>query len=95
MFLAASNEVVVQYETGLHARPAALFVKAAVRFVSSIQVENLTKGSQPMNAKSVLRVLSAGIEKNDRILIRAEGEDEKMAVEALSALIMTNFREAE
>jgi phosphocarrier protein HPr len=91
----ASNEVVVQNSVGLHARPAALFVKTAGRFTSTIQVENLTRGKEPVNAKSVLRLLSAGIQKDDRLRISAEGEDEEAAVEMLSRLVSTNFEETQ
>ncbi len=87
----ASNEVVVQNEVGLHARPAAVFVQTATRFSSAIQVENLTKGSKPVNAKSVLRLLSIGVQKGDRLRISAKGEDEEEAVTTLSRLIATNF----
>lgn len=93
--MAASNEVVIQNHVGLHARPAALFAKTATLFSSTIQIENLTRKSTPINAKSVLRVLAAGIQKDDRLLIKAEGIDEQAAVEALSHLIMTNFGETE
>jgi phosphocarrier protein HPr len=90
-FLATSNEVVVSHSTGLHARPAAIFAKTAVGFASTIQLENLTKGSEPINAKSVLLILSAGIQMNDRLRISADGSDEDVAVRTLSSLIASNF----
>ncbi len=93
--MAASNEVIIQHKIGLHARPAAVFVKMASQFSASILVENLTKGSPPVNAKSVLRLLTAGIQKDDRLRITAEGEDEDAAVAALTHLIATNFGETE
>jgi phosphocarrier protein HPr len=85
--LATSNEVVVSHSTGLHARPAATFAKTANTFTSTIQLENLTKGTEPINAKSVLNILSAGIEMNDRIRISAQGTDEDTAVLTLSRLL--------
>ena len=93
--MAISNEVVVHHQVGLHARPAALFAKTAAKFSSSISVENLTKGTKPVNAKSVLRILTAGIQMNDRLRIVAEGSDEKAAVDALCLLILTDFEGAE
>jgi phosphocarrier protein HPr len=93
--LATSNEVVVSHHIGLHARPAATFARLANTFSSRIQVENLTKGSEPVNAKSVLRILTAGIEMNDRLRITADGTDEDAAINALSNLITTNFGETE
>lgn len=91
----ASNEIVMQHEVGLHARPAAVFVQTATRFSSVIQVQNLSRGSEPVNAKSILRLLTAGIQKGHRLRISAEGEDAEAAVAALSRLIETNFDEAE
>ncbi|HEY5001713.1 MAG TPA: HPr family phosphocarrier protein, partial [Ktedonobacteraceae bacterium] len=65
--------------------------KTAVTFSSTIQLENLTKGTEPINAKSVLSILSAGIQMNDRLRISAEGADEDAAVHALSHLITSDF----
>ena len=93
--MATSNEVVVSHQVGLHARPAAIFAKLAATFSSTIQVENLTKETEPVNAKSVLRILSAGIQMNDHLRITADGTDEDAAVTALSNLITTNFGETE
>jgi phosphotransferase system HPr (HPr) family protein len=89
--LATSNEVVVLHSVGLHARPAAVFAKTATTFSSAIQLENLTKGTEPINAKSVLSILSAGIQMNDRLRISAEGIDEDAAVHTLSHLITSDF----
>lgn len=89
--MATSNEVVVLHSVGLHARPAAVFAKTAATFSSAIQLENLTKGTEPINAKSVLRILSAGIQMNDRLRISAEGADEEVAVHTLSHLISSDF----
>ena len=93
--LATSNEVIVQNAVGLHARPAAIFAKTASTFSSNVLIENLTKGSTPVNAKSILRLLSAGIQMHDHLRITAEGTDESAAVNALSLLIATNFGETE
>lgn len=93
--MATSNEVVVSHSVGLHARPAAVFAKTATTFSSTIQLENLTRGTQPINAKSVLSILSAGIQMNDLLRISAEGTDEEAAVHALSHLITSDFAETE
>ena len=91
--MATTNEVVVTHNVGLHARPAAVFVKAASGFASQITVENLTKGKSPVNAKSILGLLSAGVQMQDQIRITATGSDEAAAVAALSDLILSNFGE--
>jgi phosphocarrier protein HPr len=71
-------------EEGLHARPAAQFVKAAKGFSSEIVV---LKGERGANAKSSLKIMTLGAKKGDTITIRAEGEDAKEAVDALAELI--------
>ena len=80
----------VQHEVGLHARPAALFVKTAGRFKSDIQV---TKDSHTANAKSILSVLGLAAGQGAVITVRAEGPDEDDAVAALQALVESNFGE--
>ncbi|GHO42751.1 HPr family phosphocarrier protein [Ktedonospora formicarum] len=93
--MTTSKEVTIEHEVGLHARPAAIFAKQASQFTSTISIENITKGSAPVNAKSVLRLLSAGIQAHDRLRITAEGEDAQDAVTVLYELIHRNFQEAQ
>ena len=78
------KEATVLPEAGLHARPASLFVKTAKQFSSSITV---VKDGQEANAKSPMKLMTLGAKKGDGILIRAEGEDEEEAVDALVKLI--------
>lgn len=78
------REVVVVPEAGLHARPAARFVQEAKRFSSEIVV---VKGATEANAKSPLRLMTLGAHQGDKLVIRATGEDEEAAVEALVGLI--------
>ncbi len=68
---------------GLHARPAAVFVKTASRFRSSITISNATMGSNAVNAKSILLVLTLGVEQGHSITVTADGADEAEALEAL------------
>jgi phosphocarrier protein len=79
-------EVVIKDEVGLHARPAAEFVKLASRFKSNVTIE--VKGKKAV-AKSILEVLSLGAKKDDAMLIRAEGDDEDEAASSLSKHIST------
>ena len=76
--------VVVKNKTGLHARPASRLVQTASGFKSSITI---TKDGKTVDAKSIITILSMGINKDSEIIIRAEGEDEKLAIDALTALI--------
>ncbi|MDR3588201.1 MAG: HPr family phosphocarrier protein [Negativicutes bacterium] len=79
-----SKTVVVQNKTGLHARPAAIFVQAAQRFNAKITI---TKDERSVDAKSILKVLSLGVGQGKSITIAAEGADEQAAVEALAGMI--------
>ncbi len=83
--------VIVTHEVGLHARPAAAFVSTAKKFQSNITV---AKGETKVNAKSILSVLTLGVNQNTPITIRAEGADEQEAVKALTELVAKNFGEA-
>ena len=80
----ASKSITVTNETGLHARPASLFVQKAARFKSDIDV---LLNEKRINAKSIMGILSAGIGQGTEIIIEAEGEDAKDAVDALVALV--------
>jgi len=77
-------EVQIKDETGLHARPASLFVKEASRYSSDIKI---IKDGKEYNGKSIMGLLSMGAQKGDMIIIKAEGEDEKKAAEGLKLLI--------
>jgi len=85
--------IVVNHEVGLHARPAAQFVKAAQGFDAAITVTNLTKDSDAVDAKSILRVLTLAVLQGNEIKITAEGEDEENALSTLLELIESNFGE--
>jgi phosphotransferase system HPr (HPr) family protein len=78
------REATVVPEAGLHARPAAKFVKEAKSYSSDITV---VKDGAEVNAKSSLRLMTLGAKHGDVVVIRAEGEDEEAAVDALVALI--------
>jgi phosphocarrier protein HPr len=80
----AEREVTVVPEAGLHARPAAKFVKTAKGYSSDIVI---IKDGAEVNAKSSLRLMTLGAKHGDKITIRANGEDEEAAVEALADLI--------
>ena len=85
-----TQEVTINNEVGLHARPATFFIQKANEFKSGIWVE---KDERRVNAKSLLGVLSLGITKGASITLLADGSDEKEAVAALSELVSGNFGE--
>ncbi len=73
--------------SGIHARPASLFVKKASEFLSTITVRNLTKESDTKDAKSILSVMALGMTCGTQVEISAEGPDEAIAVDALVEFI--------
>lgn len=85
-----TQEITVNNEVGLHARPATFFIQKANEFKSGIWVE---KDDRRVNAKSLLGVLSLGIVKGTTITLIADGADEKEAVGALVELVKDNFGE--
>ncbi len=84
--------VKIHNRTGLHARPATLFVETANQFTSTISVAN---GEQEVDARSVLGLMLleaiAGVE----ITVKAQGEDEVAAVNSLVGLVERSFDEGE
>ena len=78
------REAVVAHAEGLHARPAAEFVSAAKSHSSDVRV---IKDGAEANAKSSLSLMTLGAKQGDRLIIRAEGDDEAAAVEKLTALV--------
>jgi len=76
---------------GLHARPAAQFVKLASSFTAEVEV--LKDGSHPVNGKSIMGVMMLAAEHGSALTIRADGTDEQAAVDALCALVKEGFGE--
>ena len=79
--------VTVRNPSGLHARPAALFVRAAAGFESTIRVRNVTRDGRPADAKSMLGVMTTGIARDHQAEITADGPDEEAALAALRDFI--------
>jgi|LGOV01.1.fsa_nt_gb phosphocarrier protein len=77
-------------ETGLHARPANLFVTTAQKFKSTIVIE---KDATKINGKSMIELLTLGLTKGTSIVISVDGEDEKEAIQELSSLVNSGFGE--
>lgn len=86
-------ELDVRNPSGLHARPAAVFVKAATGFESEIRVSNLTTASPEVTAKSIIGVLGLGVQRGHRIRLWCEGPDEVEAMAALRGLVESGLEE--
>ncbi|MDD4568560.1 MAG: HPr family phosphocarrier protein [Tepidanaerobacteraceae bacterium] len=84
------QNVTVKNKTGLHARPAALFVQTANKFKSEVFIE---KEGKKVNAKSIMGVMSLAVSQGTEIIVSAQGNDEKEAVVKLVELIESKFGE--
>ena len=85
----------VRNPSGLHARPAATFVRAAGGFGAEITLTNLTRDAErSASAKSVLGVMGLGVATGHRIRISAVGDDADEAVGRLIELVASGLGEA-
>jgi len=82
--------VKITNRAGIHARPAAVIVQAAKDFKANIYFE---KGTDRINAKSIMGILTLAAVYGADLKIIAEGEDEKKAVETLAHLFEIKFEE--
>ena len=89
-----STHVTIINPTGLHARPATEFVTAAKRFQSRIMIKNTAQEtSAPVNAKSIIHLLTLGLMQGSVAEITADGEDESAALDALQTLVASGLGE--
>jgi len=80
----------IENKTGIHARPASIFVQTASKFKSKVQIK--AKG-KTVDAKSILMIMSMGLVKGTEITLVADGEDEVDAVAELKKLVESKFGE--
>jgi len=85
-----SREIEILNELGLHARPAAMFVKLANEFNCDIMVE---KGSEQVNGKSIMGIMMLAAGKGSVIKVVARGEDAQEALDDIEKLIQSKFGE--
>lgn len=90
--LLVEREVEIVNRAGMHARPAAEFVKIAGRFAADIRVE---KDGLEVNGKSIMGVLMLAAERGSKLRVAARGKDAEAAVSALSDLVGRGFEEME
>ncbi|MFR9795960.1 HPr family phosphocarrier protein [Streptomyces sp. MS06] len=81
--------VVVGSRSGLHARPAAVFVQAAAR--QPVRVTVARDGGTPVDARSLLSVLALGAKHGDPLVLSAEGDGAETALEELATLAATDL----
>ncbi len=87
-----SKEIEIKNKLGLHARAAAKLVHTAARFKSDIKIR---KGDEEVDGKSILGILLLAAGRGSVITLKADGEDEAAAVEAIEKLIDAKFDESE
>ena len=78
------KDFVISNDQGVHARPATLLVSRANQFESDITLEY---DGEKVDLKSIMGVLSLGINRGSLVTIEAKGDDEVKAMESLSRLI--------
>lgn len=86
-----SKELTIQNEQGFHVRPAQLFVEKATVYEASIRVRG---EAGEADGKSMLELMTLGLEKGSRLTLEADGPDEAEALKALAELIDGRFGEA-
>lgn len=81
--------VAVASKVGLHARPAAVFVKAAAEQPAHVTIR---KGdAPPVDASSILAIMTLGVEHGDEVTLSADGEGAEESLEALAELLATDL----
>lgn len=86
------RSIEIKNKLGLHARAAAKLVHTAARFKSDIKIR---KGDEEVDGKSILGILLLAAGRGSTILVRADGEDEREALDAIEQLIEARFDESE
>ena len=84
------REVRIVNPLGMHARPAAEFVKVATRFRASVEAR---KDDLTVNGKSIMGVMMLAAECGSSLFLKTDGEDAAEAMEALAALVAAGFNE--
>ena len=86
----AQREFTIQNKLGIHARPAAQFVKTASRFSSEVRVE---KDGEEVDGKSIMGLMMLAAGHGSVICVAADGSDADAALDALADLIGRKFEE--
>jgi phosphocarrier protein len=83
------RRVTVASQVGLHARPAALFVRAAGR--AGVRVTIAKEGANPIDARSLLAVMALDVRHGDEVILAADGSGADAALEGLASLLATDL----
>ncbi len=85
-----TEKVVLENETGLHARPASELAKLASKFKCNVKIN---ANGKTIDAKSILSIMSAGVKAKTEIEIECDGEDEENAIKEIVEAFKNKFGE--
>jgi phosphocarrier protein HPr len=85
-----TKELIISNKLGIHARPAALFVKTANRFACEIFVE---KDGEKINGKSIMGLMMLAAGPGSKVILHVRGSDAVQAIAELEALVQRKFDE--
>lgn len=86
------KEFIITNKNGMHARPAAQFVKQASQFKCEVLVE---KDDEQVNGKSIMGLMMLAASRGESIKIITDGADAELAMEKLGGLVMSGFGDVE
>ena len=86
-------KVTVKNQLGIHGRPAAKLVGIANKFQSQITLQNLTKNSYKINAKSINQIITLAVKKGDEVAITATGNDADLALTKIQELLQIKSKQ--
>jgi phosphocarrier protein HPr len=84
------KEIIVKNPQGLHARPAAMFVQIASRYNSNVTIR---KDDEKVNGKSIMGILTLGVQPDTKIILEVEGEDADEVLGELEKLLTRDIIE--
>lgn len=79
---------IIKDELGIHARPAGTLVKEAAKFPCKVTIE---KDGKEADAKRIMGLMALGVKTGQEIILRADGEREKEAIDKLSEFLQDNL----
>ncbi|MBE5944529.1 MAG: HPr family phosphocarrier protein [Lachnospiraceae bacterium] len=80
----ASKNIRINLENGLEARPVALLVQEASKYESTVYIQS---GDKKVNAKSIMGMMSLGLDNGEDLVVIAEGSDEQLAVDNIEKFL--------
>ena len=79
-----SKDIRINLENGLEARPVALLVQEASKYDSTVYIQS---GDKKVNAKSIMGMMSLGLDNGENLVVIAEGSDEQLAVDNIEKFL--------